>query len=1349
MKTERKNIPFISRLAVTAVIALTSASAFAASQTWTNAPVSTSWTNVLNWVAKAVPGNINQTANNTGSGDVATFNSPIPLSGIGGASSPIAPDDSTNAGRSRGVSGITFDATNCGAYYIASPTPPVLNSNGVLWVSHNGTIQMTAPVTNSQTILEPMNVFLPSSTDGKYTVMNNSTNPTAALMISSLSWAQTAGRSVNYVLDGTSKANNTITNLSNSTSTGAGGITKQGSGTWIIAGPGTQAAAKTITINDGTLVVQDPGAFGLASTATVNSNATMRIDNSVMPTTATFTVQRSGTIKLNTGTTTLNGITVGTAASGTSPTLATTSSSDVMTVGNAANKVTGGALDSVIHIAGPGTVSLAQDNNYLGKWSVDAGTLAVTTANGLSTGQNLNIAAGATFDTTVLGAVTYTLSTTALSASGTGTSGATAATIKADPAGIIDLATGSKSVSLTVKPTGFTGDSTHPALYISQGTLSLAGNSFSINNASGTALGVGTYVVVQQASGNITDGGGYSVTGVTGNGLVAGNVASISVSGGTVILTVSPYVPKNLVWSGTGSTWDIATTSDWLNGATAALFNNSDKVTFNSTGIANSSVTLSGTLAPGSVTVDTSAGNYTLNGGQIAGGASLLKKSANTLLLNEANTYGGGTVISNGVLKIGINNAVSSTGAGDVQVVSPATLDLNGLNNTVNGLNGSGTVDITSGGASTLTLGENGNSGIFTGTIKNTSGTMAVTKDGTGTETLSGSNPYTGATTINSGSLRASSANAIGAGGSAVTVNVGSTLDVAANNVAVASIAGVGTIANNTSTATNTLVLNGTSSFGGAIVDGSAGGGVAVLVNTGGSLTFTTGNSYSGGSIVAAGASLILGNVGSAGAGGIIASNNTRVGFNNANNPSAFAANNLTTADGATVLVTGGGNQANNVAFQFFGGVTATNILTQSCSVGGASSFANFFGTVIISNTSARWFNANGGGDNATFYFSPLGGGIFSRDANNIHLGALDGGTNNAGIGNPSVSYPATYVIGGKGVSTVFSGVINGSNNIIKIGAGSLQLDGAPFTLDTDNATYTNVLYTAGGSITYLNNTTISNGSLALVVPNNLNYSPNITLAGNTAVLDASKMGYISNFTTAFGGGTSSSLVTNGILEVLATTPNGTPQVLGGFGSITGQLLADSGSTVSPGLPTGTLAVSGTAEIAGAVIMNLSATNTSNCSTLAASAFTIDSTATLVVTNVGPGLFTGTTFSLFNHGVSFASVTLPATDPTGLTNYVWTTNLTTTGSITLASGGLNPVATNPTNITSSVSGNVLTLSWPSDHTGWRLQVQTNALGGGLNPSGTWYDVTGSTTVNTINQNMDPANGTVFYRMVYP
>ncbi|HEX7470612.1 MAG TPA: hypothetical protein VF437_07770, partial [Verrucomicrobiae bacterium] len=52
--------------ALTTIIGLFAAlNVKAASQTWTNAPVSTAWTNVLNWVGKAVPGDVDQTSANS------------------------------------------------------------------------------------------------------------------------------------------------------------------------------------------------------------------------------------------------------------------------------------------------------------------------------------------------------------------------------------------------------------------------------------------------------------------------------------------------------------------------------------------------------------------------------------------------------------------------------------------------------------------------------------------------------------------------------------------------------------------------------------------------------------------------------------------------------------------------------------------------------------------------------------------------------------------------------------------------------------------------------------------------------------------------------------------------------------------------------------------------------------------------------------------------------------------------------------------------------------------------------------------------------------------------------------
>ena len=95
-------------------------------------------------------------------------------------------------------------------------------------------------------------------------------------------------------------------------------------------------------------------------------------------------------------------------------------------------------------------------------------------------------------------------------------------------------------------------------------------------------------------------------------------------------------------------------------------------------------------------------------------------------------------------------------------------------------------------------------------------------------------------------------------------------------------------------------------------------------------------------------------------------------------------------------------------------------------------------------------------------------------------------------------------------------------------------------------------------------------------------------------------------------------------------------------------------------------------------------------------------------------------------------------------------NSTTSPTFITGSGNLlvvPPVNPAPTNLVASVSGNTLTLSWPTDHTGWRLQVQTNSLATGLGSG--WTDVPGTAAANTYNATISPANGAVFYRMVYP
>ena len=71
-------------------------------------------------------------------------------------------------------------------------------------------------------------------------------------------------------------------------------------------------------------------------------------------------------------------------------------------------------------------------------------------------------------------------------------------------------------------------------------------------------------------------------------------------------------------------------------------------------------------------------------------------------------------------------------------------------------------------------------------------------------------------------------------------------------------------------------------------------------------------------------------------------------------------------------------------------------------------------------------------------------------------------------------------------------------------------------------------------------------------------------------------------------------------------------------------------------------------------------------------------------------------------------------------------------------------STNATGVTlAGGASGTITLTWPADHTGWRLEVQTNGLGAN------WYSVPGSSSTNSLIIPINPAIPAVFYRLVYP
>ena len=123
---------------------------------------------------------------------------------------------------------------------------------------------------------------------------------------------------------------------------------------------------------------------------------------------------------------------------------------------------------------------------------------------------------------------------------------------------------------------------------------------------------------------------------------------------------------------------------------------------------------------------------------------------------------------------------------------------------------------------------------------------------------LSGSNSYSGGTTVNSGTLQVGAAAAIPGGAAAGGVLVDGLLDLNGKTIALAALNGSGTI-DNTAAGAATLTIGaagGDSQFGGTIRNS---GGTLALTTTGaGTTTLSGSNTYNGTTTVAGGV-LILG----------------------------------------------------------------------------------------------------------------------------------------------------------------------------------------------------------------------------------------------------------------------------------------------------------------------------------------------------------------------------------------------------------------------------------------------------------------------------------------------------------
>ncbi|TDU64028.1 putative secreted protein with PEP-CTERM sorting signal [Prosthecobacter fusiformis] len=306
------------------------------------------------------------------------------------------------------------------------------------------------------------------------------------------------------------------------------------------------------------------------------------------------------------------------------------------------------------------------------------------------------------------------------------------------------------------------------------GTASLVFSSYA---GATNGAGYGLNIVGSDASNKVT------LTGVA-TGLVSPNVyfdsSHFAYSDGGVLRAPVYGTDANFVTSATALTTgvnneitgsfnaDAVTISTLrINGAHTLTLNASQTLTIN-VGGAN---TAGGILATG--------GNSTITGGTgiTTGGAGALvvrvdgevdkltiasiltsgtsggltKNGLGTLVLSAVNAQTGDTHINEGTLQLSGSSSRISGASAALNIRQGATLDLNGVNSgTAIGIfNGAGTV--TNSAATTtaiLTVGNGNGIGNFTGLIEDGAGKISVFKTGSGSQTWSGLNTYTGSTTI-------------------------------------------------------------------------------------------------------------------------------------------------------------------------------------------------------------------------------------------------------------------------------------------------------------------------------------------------------------------------------------------------------------------------------------------------------------------------------------------------------------------------------------------------------------------------------------------------------------------------
>jgi filamentous hemagglutinin family protein len=803
---------------------------------------------------------------------------------------------------------------------------------------------------------------------------------------------------------------------------GVVGANKTGAGAVTFTGANTYTGLTTVTA--GTLNLNTTAANAITGNLTVAGGTAVLQQSNQIPNAANVVVS-SGTLDIGANSDTVNGVQLtGGSINGSGGTLTSATTFDLQL--GSASAILGGSVG--VTKTGVGTVILSGANTYTGATTISAGALSVATIGNGSVAGNLG-AASAAAGSLVLdgGTLQYT--------------GVSAATDR-----VITLTPGSTASAIDVTANNLTLTSAIPA---STGAL--------------TKLGAGalTFTGANAYTGLTTASAGTLNLNTTGANSIAGN---LTVAGGTAVLQQADQIPNaaNVVVS--GGTLDIGANSDTVNGVQ----------------LTGGSIIGNGGTLTSATTFDLQSGSASAILAGATAGIGVTKTGGGTVTLSGVNTFTGVTTISAGALSVGTigNGGV----AGNLGAATAAAGNL---------VLGGGTLQYTGASTSTdrvitLTPGTTSGIDVTAGNLSLSSAipasTGALTKLGGGTLTLLVPNLYTGTTTVNAGTLAYGISNAIATG--SVTVN-GGTLALGLNQ---SDTVGTVTVAGGSITGTGTSSLTSTGTYemqSGSVSAILAGAGIPLNKTTGGTVTLSGVNTFTGVTTINAG-TLSVGTIGNGGVAG------------NLGQATAAAGN----------LVLGGGT------LQYTGATASTDrVITLTP------------GTTSAIDVTTNNLSLSSGIPASTGALTKLGAGTLTLLVPNLYTGTttVNAGTLLYGTSNALATGPVTVdgatailALGNNQSDTVGTVTVANGGSITGTGTSTLTSTG---TFEMQSGSVSAILAGAGiplnkttagtvtlsGANTYTGLTTVSAGTLSLNTSGANSIVGNLTITtGGTTVLQQS-----------------------------------------------------------------------------------------------------------------------------------------------------------------------------------------------------------------------------------------------------